>query len=149
MAAQPNGMPPGARPSREMAPPQGIGPKKLQKSWLAAGNGGGASLPQFAFTTVDTTTVSCTVTNCTIGVETMAQIQPKGGDWAICLLVDGSSVSCQYQGLQGQTTGYAVGNARGVATGLAIGNHTVTTQLYAEGSGCVYAYYQTDSRVYK
>ncbi|MFO1339467.1 MAG: hypothetical protein U1F53_14800 [Burkholderiaceae bacterium] len=147
--ATPSGAPAGVRVSKQVAPPQGIGPKKLKATYLAAGNGNGASLPQYAFTTVDSTTVSCSTANCTIGIETMAQMTPLGADWAICLVVDGAYASCQYQGIQGSTTGWAVGNARGMATGLAVGSHTVDTQVYTEASGAMYAYYQSDVRVYK
>lgn len=79
----------------------------------------------------------------------MAQLEPQGGDWAICLKIDGVTASCQYQGVLGGPSGYVTGNARGVKTGVANGSHTVLTQLYVEGAGATYAYYQTDVRVYK
>ena len=151
-AASP-GMPhgaPKAAPSAAVEPATTSGPKKLLNTWIQQGNGSNAPLPQFAFTTLETSTVNCNnAAGCTIGLESMAQLQPQGGDWAICLLVDGVSTSCQYQGSLAASSGYVVGNARGVRAGVASGNHTVTTQLYAEGAGATYTYYQTDIRVYK
>ena len=147
--AAPGGMPPGVRLSQQVSPPQGIGPKKLQSSYLAGGVAPGAPLPQYVFTTIDSTTVTCAKANCTIGIETMGQIQPQGGDWAICLLVDGLYVSCPYQGVQAGPTGFVVGNVRGLATGIAAGAHTVDTQFYAEGANAIYTVYQSDIRVYK
>jgi hypothetical protein len=147
-AAGPAGTPAGAKSPGVQ--PQAVGPKKLLSTYIGSGNGNGASLPQFAYTTIDSATVNCKNTGgCTIGIETMAQIKPQGGDWAICLTVDGTNTSCQYQGIQGSTTGYVVGNARGVRTGVTFGNHAVTTQIYVEGAGAVYAYFQSDYRVYK
>jgi hypothetical protein len=148
-AAAGNGMPPGVK-MRDQGTLAAIGDNlKLQKTVTGLGNGLGASLPQFAFTTIDERTVTCAVAaGCAIGMEAMAQMKPQGADWAICLYIDGLSVSCQYQGIQGSTTGYVVGNARGMGT-VAQGNHTVTTQLYTEAATSTYAYFQTDYRIYK
>jgi hypothetical protein len=146
-AGTPKGAP--AQAAQSNSAPTAGGKEKLVATYDAVGNGSGTSLPQFGFTTVASSTVKCESGGCSIGIESMAQITPKGGDWAICLLVDGTSVSCQYQGVQGSTSGFVVGNARGWASGLSAGNHTVDTQLYAEGAGATYAYFQTDSRVYK
>lgn len=148
VAAQLNGTPAGVKQSHQIAPPQGIGPKKLQKTYVAAGNGNGAALAQFAFTTVDTTTVSCTTT-CSIEINAMSQIQSAGADWAICLLIDGGSVSCQYQGNLAGPSSYVVGNASGFAANLAVGSHTATLQLYTESSTATYEYFQSSVRVYK
>lgn len=150
-AAGPAGSPPGAgHANATEAAPLVIGPKKLINTYIGQGNGNNAALPQFAYTTIDTATVKCPNTaGCTIGIESMTQLKPQGGDWAICLRVDGVSVSCQYQGHQGSGSGYVVGNARGVKAGVTLGDHTVTTQLYAEGAGATYAAYQSDYRVYK
>lgn len=141
---------PRAAASALVEPMTTTGPKKLLNTWIQQGNGSNAPLTQFGFTTLETSTVNCNnAAGCTIGLESMAQLQPQGGDWAICLLVDGVSTSCQYQGSLAASSGYVVGNARGVRAGVASGSHTVTTQLYAEGAGATYTYYQTDIRVYK
>ena len=123
--------------------------EKLITTYDAVGNGNGASLPQFAFTTVATSQVSCAnAAGCSIGMESMAQVTTGGADWAICLVIDGSSVECQYQGVQSGPSGYVVGNARGWGT-VATGTHTVVTQLYTESATATYAYFQTDTRIYK
>jgi hypothetical protein len=152
VAGTPNGAPNGA-PAVHAGSTQGqLGPntaEKLAATYDASGNGSGTSLPQFAFTTVATSTVKCNNSaGCSIGIESMAQIQSAGADWAICLLIDGSSVSCQYQGVQAGPSTFVVGNARGWGT-VALGSHTVTTQLYTESASATYEYFQTDARVYK
>ena len=115
----------------------------------AVGNGNSASLPQFAFTTVAGSTVKCpSAGGCSIGIEAMAQLQTGGADWAICLLVDGSTTSCQYQGVQSGPSSFVVGNARGWASGVSQGKHTVELQLYTESASATYQYFQMDSHVY-
>jgi hypothetical protein len=122
----------------------------LSSTYDAVGNGLSTSLPQFAFTTVATNSVKCNHAHgCSIGIETTAQMQTGGADWAICLLVDGASVSCQYQGVQSGPSGFVVGNARGWASGVPQGFHTVETQLYTESASATYQYFQTDVRIYK
>jgi hypothetical protein len=147
-AAAGTGAPKGIK-ARELGAQAVVGsPVKLLKTVTGVGNGLGAALAT-GFNTIDERTVSCTVAaGCAIGFEAMAQLKPQGSDWAICLLIDGVSVSCQYQGIQGSTTGYVVGNARGMGT-VAQGTHTVTTQIYTESSTAIYTYYQTDYRIYK
>lgn len=143
-----NGAPKGVK-ARDVGTQAVIGsPVKLLKTVTGVGNGNAAALTA-GFNTIDERTIACTVAaGCAIGFEAMAQIKPQGSDWAICLLIDGSSVSCQYQGVQGSTTGWVVGNARGMGT-VTQGTHTVTTQVYTESSTAVYAYFQTDYRLYK
>lgn len=148
-----SGMPHGApKASAEslVQPATTYGPKKLVNTWFQQGNGSNAPLTQFGFTTIETSTVNCNnAAGCTIGLESMVQLKPQGGDWAICLLVDGTTTSCQYQGHLASTSGYVVGNAQGLRTGVTSGAHTVATQIYAEGAGATYTYYQTAARVYK
>ena len=124
--------------------------ESLSSTYDAVGNGVSTSLPQFGFTTIATNKVKCNhLQGCSIGIETMAQMHTGGADWAICLLIDGSSVSCQYQGVQSGPSSYVVGNARGWAAGVPNGFHTVETQLYTESSSATYQYFQTDVRIYK
>jgi len=147
-----SGMPPGvaaAAPS-DVSVLAAVGPKKLINTFIAAGNGGASALPTGVYTVIDTSAVNCgNAAGCTYGFESMVQIKPVAGDWAICLFVDSISVSCQYQGHLGSTSGWVVGNARGVRLGVAQGAHTVQTKVYVEGTGAVLAAYQTDYRVYK
>jgi hypothetical protein len=122
----------------------------LSSTYDAVGNGLSTALPQFAFTTVASNHVKCNHAHgCSIGIESMAQMHTGGADWAICLVVDGGSVSCQYQGIQSGPSSFVSGNARGWATGVAQGTHTVETQLYTESASATYQYFQTDVRIYK
>jgi len=124
--------------------------EKLSSTYDAVGNGLSTALPQFAFTTVASNNVKCNhLHGCSIGIESMAQMHTGGADWAICLLIDGSSVSCQYQGVQSGPSTYVVGNARGWASAVPNGFHTVETQLYTESASATYQYFQTDVRIYK
>lgn len=130
-----------------------FGPKKLLDTYMAIGPST-IALTQNAYNTVDTSVVTCpaSAVACTIGLESMAQINPAGNDWAICLLVDGISPSCQYQGVPGSVTGLAVGNARGARQNLAPGSHTVQTQVFVQNhvAASVNLYFfHTDYRVYK
>jgi hypothetical protein len=147
-----SGSPQGAPAAARAQPDAELGPntkETLLATYDASGNGQSASLPQFAFTTIASSKVKCgNATGCSIGIESMAQLRTGGGDWAICLLIDGNAVSCQYQGVQSGPSGFVVGNARGWGS-VSKGSHTVETQLYAEGSGATYQYFQTDARVYK
>jgi len=125
-----------------------FGPKKLLDTYMAIGFN---TIPlSSGYNTVDTSVVTCpnNVQACTIGLESMAQLTTGGGDWAICLKVDGIAPSCQYQGVQGSLTGLVVGNARGARQNLAPGTHTVETQIHVQNSGSLY-FFHTDYRVYK
>jgi len=116
-------------------------------SYSSLGTGPGY-LPQFTFTTVATSKVNCpNAAGCSIGIEAMNQMHPGAADWAICLRIDGASVSCQYQGLQPKAA-YVVGNARGWGQ-VSQGTHVVETQLYTDGATAQAGYFQTDVRVYK
>ncbi|HEX4509783.1 MAG TPA: hypothetical protein VH328_06885 [Burkholderiaceae bacterium] len=141
------GTPKGAAPAFAQAnvQPDSAIAEKLATSYDITGNGNSAALPQYSYTTVAQSTIKCNHAHgCSFGLASMAQVQTSGGDWAICLLVDGTSVSCQYQGVQSGPSGFVVGNARGWATGIASGNHVVALQLYAEGTAAAYAYYELD-----
>jgi hypothetical protein len=152
LAAGPVGSPKGAPSAHSGSIAGQSGPntkEKLTGVYDASGNGFSTSLPQFAFTTIATSMVKCSnAAGCSIGIETMAQIQSAGADWAICLLIDGGSVSCQYQGVQAGPSSFVVGNARGWGT-VALGTHQVDTQLYTESASATYQYFQTDTSVYK
>lgn len=148
-AGTPRGAPKAA-PDAAVQPATTSGPKKLLNTWIQQGNGTNSPLTAFAFNTLETSTVNCNnAAGCTIGLESMVQLKPQGGDWALCLLVDGTTTSCQYQGSLAASSGYVVGNALGLRAGVASGAHTVTTQIYSEGTGATYTYYQTNIRVYK
>jgi len=113
---------------------------KLKKETYVTGNGFSTSLPQFQFTTIDSETLSCTRV-CTVSADVSSQMQTGGADWAICVLVDGNTMECQYQGVQSGPSSFVVGNVGGSLGNLAIGSHTVQTQLYTESSTATYQYY--------
>jgi hypothetical protein len=151
--AGPAGAPKGAAPARGMSADAVAGPNTkevLSATYSASGNGLSASLPAFSFTTIASSTVKCNhLQGCSIGIESMAQMQTGGADWAICLLVDGATTSCQYQGVQSGPSSFVVGNARGWASGVSNGFHVVETQLYTESNSATYQYFQTEARIYK
>jgi hypothetical protein len=149
LAGSPHGAPAQAQ-AQDTSPLAGPNTKEtLISTYDAVGNGNSASLPQNAFTTIAASNVKCTNTNgCSIGIESMVQIQSGGGDWAICLLIDGAQTSCQFQGVQSGPSSFVVGNARGWGT-VAAGTHSVQTQVYVSGPSATYQYFQTDARVYK
>ncbi len=115
-------------------------PMKLKNEAYVTGNGNSTSLPQFAFTPIDAGTVLTCKKACTAAAEVTAQVQTAGGDWAICITVDGSDIECQYQGVQSGPSSFVVGNASGSA-GVGAGGHTFQTQLYAEGSSATYQFF--------
>lgn len=144
-----DGAPPGAN---LQAPRAGVetvtNPHKLLKTHIADGNGFGSALAAATFNVIDSRTVTCGAT-CTIGIESMVQLNPGGGNWAICLRANGASLSCQYQGHLPDTSTFVVGNARGVTNAsLAAGSYVVTTEVFTNNAAFLYGW-QTDYRIYK
>jgi hypothetical protein len=122
----------------------------LSGTYIAEGNGNSTPLTQGGFTTIASSNVKCNHAHgCSFGIESMAQMQTGGGDWAICLMVDGAAVSCQFQGVQSGPSSFVVGNALGFASGIAQGFHTVDTMLYTQSASATYQYFQTNVNVYK
>ncbi len=119
-----------------VAPP----PLKQKNEAFVTGNGNSTSLPQFTFTPIDAGSVLTCKKACTVSADVSAQVQTAGGDWAICITVDGSDIECQYQGVQSGPSSFVMGNA-GASAGASAGSHTFQTQLYAEGSGATYQYF--------
>jgi len=144
----------GARPElpagKSMAKsPNGVlthDPRKLQKTYISSGNGGSLAAGTFNF--VESRTVSCSVTvGCVIAQESMVQLSPGGGNWAICLEVNGAYTTCQFQGHLPDTGSFVVGNARGNVL-VPQGTHTVQTDVFTSNAATLAAW-QTDHRVYK
>jgi hypothetical protein len=133
-----------------------FGPKRLVETFMAKGPGSVPISLGAQWTTLDSSTVVCPGTNiCTIGLESMVQIHPLGGNWAICLKIDNIAHSCQLQGTWGQGgNGIVVGNARGALQNLQPGPHTVSTEVFLQnpptsgGPAKVY-FFHTDYRIYK
>jgi len=125
-------------------------PEVLSSTYSAVGDGKSAPLSQYDVTTVATSHVKCNHAHgCSIGIESMAQLSTGNRDWAICWVVDGAYVGCQYQGVQSGPSGFVVGNARGWVSGVSQGFHTVVTQLYTDSSSATYQYFETDVSIYK
>lgn len=114
---------------------------KLKKEAFVQGNGNSTPLTQFAFTPIDAGTVLNCTKVCTVSASVSAQMHTGGADWAICITVDGTSIECQYQGVQSGPSSYVVGNVEASVPSLAIGNHTVQTQLYTESTSATYQYF--------
>jgi hypothetical protein len=141
--------PPGAR----MASAEQAGgiethdPRKLVNTYVSVGNGGalGAGL----FNTIESRTVNCAnAAGCHIGQESMVQLAPGGGNWAICLAVNGVYTTCQFQGHLPDVGTFVTGNARGFSVAVPQGVHTVQTDVFVSLASTL-AQWQTDHRVYK
>src|ERR1700733_7701450 len=113
---------------------------KTRNEAYVTGNGLSTALPQFAFTPIDAgTTLNCKKI-CTLTAEVSSQVNTGGADWAICIVIDGANVECQYQGVQSGPSSFVMGNASG-SVGGAIGNHTFQTQLYSESASGTYQFF--------
>lgn len=122
-------------------------PRKLVTTYVSAGNGGGSGLSA-GFNFIESRTVKCgNAAGCHIGQESMVQVSTTG-NWAICLSVNGSYTTCQYQGNLPDVGSYVVGNARGFSVSVPTGTHTVQTEVYVDVASSL-AQWQTDHRVYK
>lgn len=102
-------------------------------------------------TTIDTANVKCAnASGCIIGVAAMVQAISNGGggQWAICVLVDGNQAApgCPTQGIV-PTSNYVVGNLR-TNTPVATGTHTVVTEIVMPNAGSIAAR-ESDITVYK
>ncbi len=122
--------------------------RKLINTYSATANGSGSALLASTFNLVDASVVNCTnAAGCHIGLEAMAQVAPAGGDWAICLYVDGLSVACPYQGVNGVGT-FVVGNYRGFSGLVSQGLHNVEMRVFPNVAASLYRW-NVDYRVYK
>ncbi len=151
--AAPSGHPPGARMMPSATEGAGgtesYAERKVVKIYLNNGNGGGSALSAFVFNTIESGTVNCTnAAGCHVGADSMVQLAPNGGNWAICLAVDGVYSTCQYQGNLPDISTFVVGNAKGFSGTVSQGLHTVRTDVYVEAASALYGW-QTDTRVYK
>ena len=121
---------------------------KMKNEAYVTGNGQSTALPQFAFTPIDAgTTLNCKKT-CTLSAEVTSQMNTGAADWAICIVIDGADVSCQYQGVQSGPSGFVMGNASG-SVGGAAGNHTFQTQLYTESASATYQFFNIHYAVHQ
>ncbi len=147
------GTPPGAR--MKPAATEGAGGtesytvRKVLKIYINNGNGFGSALSAATFNTIESGTVNCTnAAGCTVGQDSMVQLAPNGGNWAICLAVNGIYSTCQYQGHLPHVSSFVVGNAKGFSATVPFGLHTVRTDVYVDAASTLHGW-QTDTRVYK
>jgi hypothetical protein len=121
-------------------------PRKLVNTYISSGNGGSLAANTFNF--IESRTVDCNKTvGCLIEQDSMVQLSPGGGNWAICLSVNGTYTTCQFQGHLPDVGSYVVGNARGNVL-VAQGVHTVQTDVYTANASTL-AQWQTSHRVFR
>lgn len=121
---------------------------KLKNEAFVIGNGNSTPLPQFAFTPIDPGTVLHCKAACTLSASASVQMSTGGADWALCLVLDGAAIECQYQGVQSGPSGFVMGNAQ-VAASFAAGDHTFQTQLYTDGDAAAYQYFSMHYAVHQ
>lgn len=138
-------LPAGKTMSRGDIGPLTHDPRKLTNTYVSQGSGGSLAA---GFNFIESRTVNCAPTSgCHIGQESMVQLSTTG-NWAICLSVDSTYTTCQYQGNLPDAGSYVVGNARGFSVGVTQGVHTVQTEVYVDVASTL-AQWETDHRVYK
>src|SRR5262249_8255770 len=113
---------------------------KLKGEAYVTGNGESTALSQFNFTPIDSgTTLNCKKA-CVLSAEAMAQMQTGGADWALCIVIAGAAVECQYQRVPPGPSSFVVGNASASTPG-GIGGHTSQTELYTESASATYQFF--------
>ena len=120
------------------------------KTVFVTGNALSAAIPAFTFTNIDPgETVDCGKKACTVSALASVQYEPgaTGGGWAICQLVDGSDIQCQYYGQADDTFFHMSTVSASVAVGP--GTHTVQTQIYVEQSNSTLQYYNMEYHAVK
>jgi hypothetical protein len=94
--------------------------------------------------------VNCSANGgCTVGIESTVQIQPSGGNWALCAAVDGvfANPPCPYQGHLPDTSLYVTGSGRQLIK-VAKGGHTVQLYVYVNNGGGTLNNWYVDYRIY-
>jgi hypothetical protein len=120
-------------------------PRKLVNTYISNGNGGALAAGTFNF--VESRTVNCNkAVGCVIEQDSMVQLNPGGGNWAICLSVNSAYTTCQFQGHLPHVGSFVVGNARGNVL-VAQGIHTVQTDVFTSNASTLAAW-QTDHRIF-
>jgi hypothetical protein len=113
---------------------------KLKNEAFVIGNGNGTPFPQFGFTPIDPGTVLNCKRACILSASGSVQVSTGGADWALCLVMDGSPIECQYQGVQSGPSGFVMGNAQ-LSASFPAGAHTFQTQLYTDSASATYQYF--------
>jgi hypothetical protein len=138
-------LPPGKSMAQTNIGPLTHDSRKLLKTYVSQGNGG--ALAAGAFNFVESRTVDCPKAGgCHIGQEAMVQLNPGGGNWAICTSVNAVYTTCQFQGHLPDVGTFVVGNSRGFVA-VPQGVHTVQTDVFVSNASTL-AQWQTDHRTY-
>ena len=145
------GEPPGMK-SRQVNQPEAIGTShKLQKTFFDTANESGLALGAGSFTTVGTQlTVNCAnAAGCTIAGNLNAQLGAGASEnnAALCLFVDGVSVSCPFNTIIRAGSGYQVMHYQTFIS-VAFGNHTVDMQVYSNTASALYRW-NKEIKLYK
>lgn len=130
--AQAAGEPPGLKRQQASESPLAIGTvHKLQKTYFDTGNT--TTALAVGLNPVGTTlTLNCANTaGCTVAANMNAQLAAAGSEnaAAICLVIDGSSVNCPFNGIIRAGSGFQVMNYETFAS-VALGNHTVQMNVF-------------------
>jgi hypothetical protein len=127
--------------------PTALASHALKKTYLSVG---GPGTTGSGFQTIDTQTVLCPGTsgNCVIQADQWVQLQGAFGKTALCLLIDGNLVDgCFFTGEALADGGFAQYSTTHGGS-VSFGSHTVTTQVYTDGSA-LHNHFNITYRVYK
>ncbi len=124
---------------------------KLQKTYFDTNNESGLALGAGTFTTVGTQlTVNCANTaGCTIAGNLNAQLGAGASEnnAALCLVIDGSSISCPFNTIIRAGGGFQVMHYQTFAS-VPLGNHTVDMQVYSSTASTLYRW-NKEIKLYK
>lgn len=152
LGAQAKGEPPGLKGNQALAQPQAISTShKLQKTYFDTNNESGLVLGAGTFTTVGTQlTVNCAnAAGCTIAGNLNAQLSAGASEnnAALCLVIDGSSLSCPFNTIIRAGSGFQVMHYQTFGF-VPLGNHTVDMQVYSNAASALYRW-NKEIKLYK
>ena len=142
LGAQAKGEPPGLKGNQAQAQPQAISTShKLQKTYFDTNNENGLALGAGSFTTVGAQlNLNCdNAAGCTIAINGNAQLAAGASDnnAALCLLIDGVSISCPFNTIIRAGSGFQIMNYQTFAS-VALGNHSVDMSVYSGAASALY-----------
>jgi hypothetical protein len=152
LGAHAKGEPPGLKGNQAQAMPQAIGTAhKLQKTYFDTANEGGLALAASSFTTVGTQlTVNCAnAAGCTIAGNLNAQLSGGASEnnAALCLVIDGASLSCPFNTLIRAGGGFQVMHYQTFGF-VPLGNHTVDMQVFSGTASALFRW-NKEIKLYK
>ncbi|HJV68360.1 hypothetical protein [Ideonella sp.] len=145
------GEPPGLEAAGKVSPMAISTSHKLLKSFFDTANEGGKPLGAGSFTTVGSQlTLNCANTaGCTIAGNFSAQLGAGASEnnAAVCVVVDGASVSCPFNSIIRPGGGFQVMNYQ-TFTSVALGNHTVDMQVFSSTASTLFRW-NKEIKLYK